>query len=331
MSKIAIPQGGVEVDALDAPQSRRRTTRVGVASSLVETTKPRITRLVTITSMVGFVMAALVRAPVRAWSLSEMLWMSAVCAAGTALSAAGANAINQWMERERDAVMPRTIGRPLPTGRVTPGAVLALGVALSTLGVALLLVLGVVPALVSLACVVSYVAVYTPLKTRTTLATFVGAIPGALPPLIGWSAMSPVSGWHSLVQPLGVSLFALMFIWQIPHFLAIAWMYRDDYEKGGYVMLPVVDKDGRATATTIALWGIALIPATLWPAVLAPERLGLVYGVVAAVTGIAYALLCLRLAITRTRSAARAVFFGSIAHLPLLLLVMVVEGVARGW
>lgn len=331
MSKIAIPQGGVAVDAVGAPQSRRRTARAGLGASLVETTKPRITRLVTITSMVGFVMAALTREPVRGWSIGEVMWMGAVCAAGTALSAAGANAINQWMERDRDALMPRTIGRPLPTGRVKPGAVLGLGVALSALGVALLLVLGVMPALVSLTCVVSYVAVYTPLKTRTTLATFVGAIPGALPPLIGWAAMSPVSGWHALVQPMGVSLFALMFIWQIPHFLAIAWMYRDDYERGGYVMLPVVDKDGRATATTIALWGIALIPATLWPAVLMPERLGLVYGIVAIITGVVYALLCLRLAITRTRGAARTVFFGSIAHLPLLLGVMVVEGVARGW
>lgn len=330
MTKLAIPHGARAGEALDAA-ALGQVGVTGRLASLVETTKPRITRLVTITSMVGFVMALPLES-VGAWAGAwRAAWMGGVCALGTALAAAGANAMNQWMERGRDAVMPRTIGRPLPTARVSPRAVLGMGVGLALLGVVVLLGLGVVPALVALACVVSYVAVYTPLKTRTTLATFVGAVPGALPPLIGWSAVSPVGGWQSLTQPLGLSLFALMFIWQIPHFLAIAWMYREDYEKGGYVMLPVVDKNGRATAATIALWGVALLPATLWPAVIAPERLGIVYGVVAAVSGIAYALLCLRLAMTRTRGAARAVFFGSIAHLPLLLVVMVAESVARGW
>lgn len=330
MSKVAVPQHGATVDAASS-RIEGGVCTTGVARSLIETTKPRITRLVTITSMVGFAMAAPLRGAIHTWSLWDAAWMSVVCAAGTALAAGGANAINQFMERGRDAVMPRTVGRPLPEKRVSPAMVLGLGVALSVLGCALLLVLGPAPALVALACVISYVAMYTPLKTRTTLATFVGAIPGALPPLIGWTAASPASGWEAFTQPLGLSLFALMFIWQIPHFLAIAWMYKDDYAKGGYVMLPVVDRHGGWTAATIALWGVALIPATLWPAVLAPERLGTVYAIVAAVTGIAYALLCLRLAMTRTRAAARAVFFGSIAHLPLLLMVMVGESIVRSW
>lgn len=330
MSKAAAPQSGTIIDEAAARVSPGVCT-TGVARSLLETTKPRITRLVTITSMVGFAMAAPLRGAIHTWNLWDVVWMGGVCAAGTALAAAGANAINQFMERGRDAVMPRTVGRPLPEKRVSPATVLALGVALSVLGCALLLLLGLAAALVALACVVSYVAMYTPLKTRTTLATFIGAIPGALPPLIGWAAASPASGWQALTEPLGLSLFALMFIWQIPHFLAIAWMYKDDYAKGGYVMLPVVDTHGGWTAATIALWGVALIPATLWPAVLAPERLGWVYAIVAGVTGVAYALLCLRLAMTRTRAAARAVFFGSIAHLPLLLMVMVGESIVRSW
>ncbi|GJQ28229.1 MAG: protoheme IX farnesyltransferase [Phycisphaerae bacterium] len=282
-----------------------------------------ITRLVTITAAVGFVMAALT----RAWSWSLLL-AGTVALLGTALSAAGANAVNQWMERARDGRMERTKGRPLPSGRVTPGAVLWSGVALCALGVGLLFVAGPAPAVISLACVVSYVAMYTPLKTRSSLNTFVGAIPGALPPLIGTSAALG-GGFESLSHPIGLSLFAIMFVWQLPHFLAIAWLYREDYEAGGYVMLPHVDPDGRVTAGAMTLWSWALVPASLLPAVFMPEVVGVVYPIVAIVTGLVYAVFCVRLALTRRRADARVVFFASIAHLPLLLIVMVGEGVAR--
>jgi protoheme IX farnesyltransferase len=299
--------------------------RAGTFASLVETTKPGITKLVTTTSMVGFIMAAVG----RSWRWQELVVTGLACLVGTAMSAAGANAVNQWMERDRDAVMPRTQRRPLPQGRVTPGAVLGMGVGLCVAGVAVLMIAGPLPALISLACVVSYVAIYTPMKTRTTLATFVGAIPGALPPLIGWTAASQLPGFHSLWEPGGLALFALMFAWQIPHFMAIAWMYRDDYAKGGYMVLPVVDPSGRWTSLTIALWTVALIPATLMPAKVMPDRLGMFYLIVAGLAGAAFAVLAIRLILSRTRKDAKTLFFGSIIHLPLLLLAMVAEALVR--
>jgi protoheme IX farnesyltransferase len=317
------PQAGAQavVGMPLAPAVRR----VGTLGSLIETTKPGITKLVTTTSMVGFVMAA----AVMSWKWTELVFLGTVCLIGTAMSAAGANAVNQWMERDRDAVMPRTQRRPLPQHRVTPGMVLSVGVGLCVAGVAVLMLAGPLPALISLACIVSYVAMYTPLKTRTTMATFVGAIPGALPPLIGWTAASRLPGFDALLQPGGLSLFALMFAWQIPHFMAIAWMYRDDYAKGGYMVLPVVDPSGRWTSLTIALWTIALIPATLMPARVMPDRVGVVYLVVAGLSGAAFAFLALKLIVSRGRPQAKALFFGSIMHLPVLLLAMVAEAVVR--
>lgn len=299
--------------------------RVGTLRSLVETTKPGITRLVTITSMVGFVMAAVT----RVWEWPHLLFSAVVCLVGTYLSAAGANAVNQWMERDRDAMMPRTQRRPLPQGRLSPAMVLGVGTGLCMAGVAVLLLVGPLPSLISLACVVSYVAIYTPLKTKTTMATFVGAIPGALPPLIGWTAASSAHGWDPLFEAGGLSLFAIMFTWQIPHFMAIAWMYRDDYRKGGYMVLPVVDEKGVWTALTVALWTLALIPATLMPLRVMGGSLGVPYLAVAAVSALAFAFMAVRLIRSRSRPAARALFFGSIMHLPLLLTAMVAEAVVR--
>ena len=299
--------------------------------SLIETTKPGITRLVTITSAVGFIMAA-VQQP--NWTLSGLALTALGATIGTALSAAGANALNQYWERHRDAMMRRTSGRPLPTGRVTPAAVLGLGLVLALAGVATLLIFTNLGAgLVSAACVLIYVLIYTPLKLRTTLATIVGAIPGALPPLIGWSAAhAPVATWSDLTPlaaPAGLALFALMFFWQLPHFLAIAWMYRDDYAAGGYRVLPVLDATGRRTARAVALWTAALIPTTLAPAFLQPDHLGWVYIAVAALTGLAFTYLVTGFVVSRDRPAARTVFFASIMHLPLLMGAMVIESVAR--
>jgi protoheme IX farnesyltransferase len=312
---LATPRTG------DASHTRAGTAR-GVRA-LVETTKPRITRLVTITSAVGFVMGGL--GQVWDWGTFAIF---ATAMLGTALSAAGANSINQWMERDRDARMERTRARPLPSARAAPSAVLAWGIALSVLGVSALWLLGPAPAVVALACILSYVLLYTPLKTRTTLATFVGAIPGALPPLIGASAALG-GGLGSLRDPVGWSLVALMAVWQLPHFLAIAWLYQEDYTAGGYRVLPSVDADGRLTAAAMTLWAWALLPASLLPVLYMPERLSLVYPLLALMTGAAYLVLCVRLAITREPSHARQVFFASIVHLPLLLLAMVAEGLAR--
>lgn len=323
MSNIATS----EIPALAKPESllraRRVSNRRGIGA-VVEACKPGITRLVTVTSGVGFVMAALT----RSWTLGQFAWLVTVSLAGTALSAAGANAINQWMERDRDSRMERTRGRPLPSGRITPPAILWSGIGLSLAGVALLLLAGPAPAAISLACVLSYVLWYTPLKPRTTLATFVGAIPGGLPPLIG-STAALGGGFDVVMEPIGLSLLGLMLVWQLPHFLAIAWLYREDYARGGYRVLPVIDADGRWTSATMVLWAWALLPASLLPAVFLPDRLGLVYPLMAVATGVVYAFLCARLAITRERAHAKQVFFASIMHLPLLLMVMVGEGVLR--
>jgi protoheme IX farnesyltransferase len=309
--------------SLDSPASS------GLAGALLEATKPGITRLVTTTAMVGLAMSV----AVRPWTLSQLLLAAAGVLAGTALSASGANAINQAMEHRRDALMHRTMRRAIPSGRATRPQVLATGILLSILGVALLWsVCGIVPAAVSLACILSYVLIYTPLKPITTLATFVGTIPGALPPLIGYSAAASLTdsaAWSSLLEPLGISLVVLMCVWQVPHFLAIAWMYKDDYVRGGYRVLPAIDQTGSWTAATIALWSVALLPATLLPAAVAPQLLGLPYLAIATISGLIFIALGARLLASRDRAAARRVFFASIIHLPVVLIAMVCEAILR--
>ena len=307
--------------ALDAPPTR--------LASLIELTKPRITKMVTVTAAVGFGTAAVS----RPWSWSGLVVAGAACLAGTALSSAGASTLNQWMERERDAVMPRTVGRPLPTGRVAPAEALLFGVALCVLGVAVLWAgVGAVPAMVSLTTILWYLLLYTPSKPLTPLSTLIGAVPGALPPLIGWTAARQDLGMAALAEPGGWSLFLLMFVWQIPHFLAIAWMYRDDYAAGGYRVLPSVDPDGSRTSATILAWAALLIPITLSPVVLMGwAGPGPAYAVVAVVTGGVFFWLAARLARRRTRAAARAAFIASIIHLPVVLVVLVADCAAAAW
>lgn len=301
------------------------TGPLGLAA-VYELTKPRITRLVAITSSVGFTVVAVG----QHWRAGELIVHAFGCVIGTMLSASGANALNQWWERDRDALMPRTCARPLPQARVTPRAALAWGLGFSALGVGTLALIGAAPAMVALATILLYVLVYTPLKPITTLNTIVGAIPGALPPLIGWSAAS-TNGLQSLTEPGGWSLVILMVIWQIPHFLAIAWMYREDYARGGYKMLPLLDPSGRTTSRTILVWAIALVPATVAPWWLMPDRLSPVYAVVAVVAGVWFIRLCLRLRGSCTVVDARRVFIASIIHLPVLLMVMVADAVVGVW
>lgn len=307
----------------------------GRAGAFLELTKPRITRLVTLTSAGGFLLAPL--AP--GWSAAALATVAAGALVGTALSAAGANTLNQHAERRRDALMPRTAGRPLPTGRVAPTEALSLGIALCAAGlVTLWICCGPAPALVSLATILSYVFCYTPLKPITPWAALVGAVPGALPPLIGWCAAAAVPARTAGLDPLpfagladagGWSLVALMVVWQLPHVLALSWMYRDDYARGGHRVLPAIEAEPRLTSYCVALTSLLLIPATLLPAWAIPDRLGPAYITVAALSGVAFAAVALRLTAVRTRDAARAVFFGSIIHLPLLLLAMLAEVVVR--
>ena len=208
-------------------------TRTTLADRL-ELAKPRITAMVVFTSLVGFVTAG--DDAIRGAALAAALL-------GTGLVAAGAAVLNQVLERDTDALMERTRHRPLPAGRVTAVEAVAFGAAVTLAGDTLLFALcGPLPAAVAFATWASYLFVYTPLKRRTPLATLVGAVPGALPPVIGWTART-----GSLDQGAFI-LFAILFLWQVPHFLAIAWMYRDDYAKGGFPMLPVLDREGSFTA-----------------------------------------------------------------------------------
>ncbi|MEM9066069.1 MAG: heme o synthase [Planctomycetota bacterium] len=298
----------------------------GTAAALFETIKPGITRLVTITTTVGFAMAGLG----RSWSTSEFVTALLGCVIGTFLSAGGANALNEWMERDRDKLMDRTKSRPLPKSTLESSTVLAWGLGLCFGGtLILLLICGPMPALISLACVVSYLAIYTPLKTVSPLSTLAGAIPGALPPLIGWAAATEAEGLQAVTEAGGLSLFGLMFVWQLPHFFAIAWLYRDDYAKGGYRMLPIIDPTGRVSALTILVTAVLLLPLTLFPAWAMPKLLGLAYIAIAALTGLAYIALAIKLVGSRSRHDARLVFFASIIHLPVLLLAMVGEALVR--
>ena len=291
--------------------------------AIVITTKPGITRLVTITSLIGFAMAALG----RSWTAVEFVVSLVGCGVGTFLSAGGANALNQWLERDRDALMHRTATRPIPAGHLAAGTVLSAGLFLCGAGLLVLgLTVGVAPMLVSLACMVVYVIAYTPLKTRTALATLVGTIPGSLPPLIGWSSASATGGLGSLSEAGGLSLFVLMTVWQLPHFWAIAWLYREDYAHGGFRVLPMTDPSGIKTSAAIVATSALLIPATIWPAFAMPDLLGPIYIVVAGVTGVVFLALALAMARRRGRPAARRLFFASIIHLPVLLIAMVVDG-----
>ena len=225
----------------------------GRLAAFVEMTKPRLNVMVLVTVATGFYLGA------RGASNPSTLSLTML---GTALVAGGASVLNQFFERSRDARMRRTAGRPLPTGRVSPAEAAAFGVAIAVLGLGVLAVAANgTAAAVALATLVLYVFVYTPLKPRTTLNTAVGAIPGALPPVIGWAAATGRLGVEAW------ALFLIVFLWQFPHFLAIAWIYREDYSRGGHRMLPSADPTGAMTGRQAAGYALALVPAGLLPTV----------------------------------------------------------------
>jgi len=233
--------------------------RPGLASDLLELAKPRITSLVTLTTAAGFAVAT----PAGAFPWAPF----AHTVVGTALVAAGSASLNQYVERELDARMRRTANRPLPSGRRPPWLALVWGLALGVLGCGeLILRVNALTAGLAAATLVSYVALYTPLKTRTVLATIVGAIPGAAPPVLGWTG---ASGRLDLGAWL---LFALLFLWQLPHFLSIAWLYREDYRRAGMHLLTIDDPDSRRTARQTVVWALALLPVSLMPAARSWQR-----------------------------------------------------------
>jgi protoheme IX farnesyltransferase len=285
------------------------TERRGFVLGLWELTKPRLSFLSVTTALVGYLTAQ----PQRDfWLLFHFL-------CGTALAAGGAAALNQWMERRTDALMRRTKDRPIPSGTVTSRQAFGWGVFLSVTGVLQVLWgANAVAALLAAATVVSYLMIYTPSKRRTRWSTEIGAVSGALPPLIGWAAA------RGTIDGLGWVLFAVLFFWQIPHFLAIAWIYRRDYAAADFPMLPVLDADGRATGLWATLHTALLTVATLAP--LAFGYSGWWYGVTALVLGAVFLVFVAQLLLARDREpAARRVFFYSIVYLPALLAVLVLD------
>jgi heme o synthase len=237
---------------------------------------------------------------------------------GTALTAAGASVLNQYAERKLDSRMVRTHDRPLPSGRMLPVEALVFGILLAVIGVLQLrFFVNPMTAAVGAFTLTSYVFLYTPLKRYSTLCTIVGAVPGALPIVMGWTAV------RGSLSPEALALFGILFFWQMPHFLAIAILYRDDYAAGGFKMLPVVDHGLRTTAGQIVLYSAALIPVSLLPGIF--HVAGIVYMAAAIALGAIFAGFGLICAVRRGRAEARQLFLASIAYLPLLLAAMMID------
>ena len=284
-----------------------------LAADLAELTKPKITLLVAVTTAAGFLLGA------QGGAVAPLLLLHAL--AGTALVASGAAALNQVLERDTDARMRRTAGRPLPAGRLHPDVALAWGVGLVLAGLAYLAVgVNLLTALVGAVSAALYVFAYTPLKRVSSLATLVGAVPGALPPVMGWTAV------RDNLEPGAWALFGILFLWQLPHFLSIAWLYRDDYAQGGFPMLSVADPDGRRTARQAVLYGAALVPVSLLPSVLGLT--GTAYFVGALALSLAFLGCSVAFAAARTPARARRLLLASVLYLPAILLVMLIDRLA---
>ena len=280
--------------------------------AFLELTKPRITQLVLLTAAAGFYLGA--RGTVDLRLLAHSLL-------GAALVAAGTNAFNQLRERDVDARMRRTRGRPLPSGRITPRAAGAFAGTISLAGVAYLAwKVNLLTAGLAALTLASYVLLYTPLKRKTSLNTLIGAVPGALPIVGGWTAAGGDLG------PAVLALFWILFLWQLPHFLALAWIYRDDYRRAGLAMLSVADPDGHATARMTLAYAAALVPVSLVPTLLGIT--GPLYFFGALALGLAYAGVSARMSPSPTTARAWRLFLVSIVYLPALLTLMVLDKVA---
>jgi heme o synthase len=317
---MAIPAGGQLIAAdtsrsraatLDSdPQERRWPVRLGSRIGVyIELTKPGIVRMVLITAGTGFFLAA---GP----GLDVLLLLHTLV--GMGLAASGSCGLNEYVERDADARMARTAGRPIPSGRMLPRNALYFSAALAVLGVVHLVafVSLATAALVALT-VLSYVLVYTPLKRRTWLSTLVGAVPGALPILAGW-----VAGGGGLTGA-GLALFGILFLWQMPHFYALAWIYRADYARGGFRMITALDVTGARTGGQIVFFGVALLVVSMLPAALGLS--GRLYLVAALVLGGAFLLQGIAMARHRDDRHATRLFLGSVAYLPLLLITMAID------
>ncbi len=300
-------------------------------SDLVEMSKVRINLLALVTVFAGFALG--VRTSSEEGSLSQLLspeygWLLFHVLAGSFVLASASSMLNQYIERDADALMERTSSRPLPAGRFSPPLARSLGVVLTLAGLVYLVIL-VNPLCAAVSAVTTgvYVFFYTPLKRVTSFSLLVGAFAGALPPVIGLTAAT-----GELVSA-GWSIFTIQFIWQIPHFLAIAWMYREDYERAGFPMLTVIDKKGSATALQVVGWTLALVPASLMPAIVLTSEgralAGSFYFWTALGSSLVFLAFAVCFGVTRTRKTARWVVLASVVYLPVLFIVLVL-GAGRG-
>jgi protoheme IX farnesyltransferase len=290
------------VAAAGAPPAARERL-----AAFAELTKPRITFLIVLTSAAGFALGSKGRFDYLA--LFNSLF-------GIALLSSGIATLNQYMERGLDARMRRTLSRPLPAGKLNPHTALAFGLALTLFAeVYLAAFVNVLTAAFGVTVIVGYLLCYTPLKTRSPLSTVVGAFPGAMPPLMGWTAATGAAGAEAW------ALFGILFAWQFPHFLAIAWMYREDYARAGIVMLPVVEPACRITARQIVVWSLLLVPVSLLPALLGTT--GAVYFYGAFVLGVLFLGTSVHAAVAHTRQGARRLLLASVLYLPVLFGLMV--------
>lgn len=278
-----------------------------------ELAKVRLSLLVIFVTAAGFCLGA--QGPVDILSLFHVL-------VGTSLVAFAANALNQVIERDHDRLMSRTADRPLPSGRISPAEATAFGFVLAVVGVALLSTLtNLLAASLAAATFLLYLLAYTPLKRRTPLNTLVGAVPGAIPPLIGFAAAA------GTLTATAWILFAILFLWQLPHFFAIAWLYREDYALGGYKMLSVVDPSGKAIARQTVAFTVLLLICSLLPAWLGNVHQA--YPLGASLMGGAFLFVAIRFAQDRNRSSARVLLLASIAYLPLLTMLLVITHIAH--
>ena len=282
-------------------------------ADFIALTKPRLNSLVLVTTTVCFYLAA---------PDAGVLWLIGPTIIGTALVAGGASALNQVYERKADGLMLRTRHRPLPSGRLLPAEARGFGIALSLIGLVVLTYTRPLAAGLALATIVTYVLIYTPLKCRTPFATVVGAVPGALPAALGWVAASGSMTLEAWV------LFGIVFLWQIPHFLAIAWIYREDFARAGFQVLPVVEPSGRRTARHVLLFLAGLLPVSLAPVWVGMA--GTPYLLGAALLGFGFAALSARFALHRSMQNARNLFAGSLVYLPLLWVLLISSRLLSG-
>jgi protoheme IX farnesyltransferase len=284
----------------------------------IELTKPRITWLILMSTGIGYFFG--LPGAANWWAFLQSIHLLSLLhtIVGTGLLASGTAALNQWYERVADSKMRRTAHRPLPSGRLLAPRALAFGAALSVAGfLELWLGVNLLSGLIGAFTLVSYLFIYTPLKQCTWWSTTIGAIPGAMPPVIGYAAAA------GTLTPQSFILFAILFLWQFPHFYSIAWMYKEDYARAGIRMLPVVEPDCRSTARQILLYGLVLIPVSLVPGILGMS--GRIYVVGALLLGLFYLYSGVRVALERTPIRARGVLMTSVLYLPLIYGLMLLD------